>query len=201
MGYRDPDARSPGMRGDQGRGRLGGGLHRAGGNPSDLGDHALHRAAPLGRPATCPALARIAEAIHRHGALAGIELAYNGMNGAEPLHPRGADGPGASAHRHLHRRSGPGPRHGQGGYPQSAPLASPRGAARQAAPASTSSMSMPPTASARCSISCRGATTTAATNMAAAWRTACACCARSSRTRRRPSATAAPSPCASPSTS
>jgi dimethylamine/trimethylamine dehydrogenase len=28
-----------------------------------------------------PALARIAEAIHRHGALAGIELCYNGMNG------------------------------------------------------------------------------------------------------------------------
>jgi dimethylamine/trimethylamine dehydrogenase len=29
-----------------------------------------------------PALARIAEAIHRHGALAGIELCYNGMNGS-----------------------------------------------------------------------------------------------------------------------
>ncbi|MFZ1993748.1 MAG: FAD-dependent oxidoreductase [Solirubrobacteraceae bacterium] len=28
-----------------------------------------------------PALARIAEGIHRHGALAGIELCYNGMNG------------------------------------------------------------------------------------------------------------------------
>ena len=28
-----------------------------------------------------PALARIAEAVHAHGALAGIELAYNGMNG------------------------------------------------------------------------------------------------------------------------
>jgi dimethylamine/trimethylamine dehydrogenase len=28
-----------------------------------------------------PALARIADAIHRHGALAGIELCYNGMNG------------------------------------------------------------------------------------------------------------------------
>ncbi len=28
-----------------------------------------------------PGLARISEAIHRHGALAGIELAYNGMNG------------------------------------------------------------------------------------------------------------------------
>jgi dimethylamine/trimethylamine dehydrogenase len=29
-----------------------------------------------------PALARTSEAIHRHGALAGIELAYNGMNGS-----------------------------------------------------------------------------------------------------------------------
>jgi dimethylamine/trimethylamine dehydrogenase len=29
-----------------------------------------------------PALARIADAIHAHGSLAGIELAYNGMNGA-----------------------------------------------------------------------------------------------------------------------
>ena len=28
-----------------------------------------------------PALARMSEAIHRHGSLAGIELAYNGMNG------------------------------------------------------------------------------------------------------------------------
>src|SRR5215471_4118612 len=28
-----------------------------------------------------PGLARTSEAIHRHGALAGIELAYNGMNG------------------------------------------------------------------------------------------------------------------------
>ncbi|HXU58450.1 MAG TPA: trimethylamine dehydrogenase, partial [Verrucomicrobiae bacterium] len=28
-----------------------------------------------------PGLARMSEAIHRHGALAGIELAYNGMNG------------------------------------------------------------------------------------------------------------------------
>src|SRR4029078_4870485 len=28
-----------------------------------------------------PALARIADSIHEHGALAGIELAYNGMNG------------------------------------------------------------------------------------------------------------------------
>ncbi|HTU96247.1 MAG TPA: NAD(P)-binding protein [Solirubrobacteraceae bacterium] len=28
-----------------------------------------------------PALARIADAVHRHGALAGIELCYNGMNG------------------------------------------------------------------------------------------------------------------------
>ena len=28
-----------------------------------------------------PALARMAEKIHEHGALAGIELAYNGMNG------------------------------------------------------------------------------------------------------------------------
>jgi len=28
-----------------------------------------------------PALARVAEAVHEHGALAGIELAYNGMNG------------------------------------------------------------------------------------------------------------------------
>ena len=28
-----------------------------------------------------PALARMADAVHAHGALAGIELAYNGMNG------------------------------------------------------------------------------------------------------------------------
>ena len=125
-----------------------------------------------------PALARISEAMHRHGALAGIELAYNGMNGPNfysrevPLGPSHlpiatfTDDP-------VQARA-----MDKAGYRRSAPLASQRGAPGARAPASTSSMSMPRMASATLQHFLSRRYNTAATNMAAAWRTACGCCAR-----------------------
>ena len=51
-----------------------------------------------------PTIARIAESIHEHGALAGIELAYNGMNGPN-LYSRVA--PMGPAHLPVAEMAGP----------------------------------------------------------------------------------------------
>ena len=51
-----------------------------------------------------PMLARIADRIHEFGALAGIELAYNGPNGPQLLRARGADGAVGNAGGHSHLR-------------------------------------------------------------------------------------------------
>ena len=123
-----------------------------------------------------PAMALIAEGIHRHSALAGIELVHHGMYAAnrisrevpigpssrpnvdgEPVHTRAMDKADIREFRRWHpvtRRSG------------------------RSALATTSSTSMPRTAP-RCSCtSWPSATTTAPTNTAAASRTARGCCAR-----------------------
>ena len=92
MGYRDPTAAGGDARG-QGRGRLGRGLHRAGGDPSDL-DITPFIELRIWDDQDMPALARIADAIHEHGALAGIELCHNGMNAPNlyaARNPNGAD--------------------------------------------------------------------------------------------------------------
>ena len=52
-----------------------------------------------------PALARIADAIHDGGALAGIELCHNGHERAEPLQPGDPDGAASPAGGHLRLRS------------------------------------------------------------------------------------------------
>ena len=115
-----------------------------------------------------PGLVRISEAIHRHGALAGIELAYNGMNGpnlysrevpmgpshlpiatftADPVQARAMDKDDIADLRRWHRQAAERAR--RAGFDIVYVYAA--------------------LASARCSTSCRGATTRVSTNMAAAW--------------------------------
>ena len=78
-----------------------------------------------------PALARMAEKSKEHGALAGIELAYSGINGPNlytrevPLAPTALPDP------HLHQRPRPRPRHGQGRHPRPQALVRERGETRQ----------------------------------------------------------------------
>ena len=78
-----------------------------------------------------PMLARMADHIHAHGALAGLELCYNACT-AQLLFARSADGADGTHHRELHLRTPPGAHHGQGGHPQRPPLAQGGGASRQA---------------------------------------------------------------------
>ena len=147
-----------------------------------------------------PGLARIADRIHEHGSLAGIELAYNGMNGsnlysrvapmgpahlpvatftADPVQARAMDLDDIADLRRWHRAA----------------------VRRRCAPATTSSTSTPGMRSAASTTSCRAATTIGRTPTAARHATACGCCARSSRTRSRRPAAAPRSPAGSPSTS
>ena len=79
-GYRDPSAVAD-MRRVKAEGGWAVRLHRAGGDPSHLRDHALSSNCALWDDADMPVLARMAEAIHEHGALAGIELVHAGING------------------------------------------------------------------------------------------------------------------------
>jgi dimethylamine/trimethylamine dehydrogenase len=74
-----------------------------------------------------PALARIADAIHDGGALAGIELAHNGLNAPNLYSRETPAGPGAPAGRDVQLRPGAGPRHDQGRQRRPAPLAPQRG--------------------------------------------------------------------------
>ena len=125
-----------------------------------------------------PILARIAEKIHEHGSLAGLELCHSGYTAVNLYSRETPMAPMAMMRVVLSFRSGPGARHGQGRHPQSAPRPPRRGAARPARPASISSMSMPAMGSASSSSSCRAPPISARTNMAARSRTARACCAR-----------------------
>jgi hypothetical protein len=76
----------------QGRGRLGRGLHRAGRAPPQLRDHALHRAAPMGRPRRPDARAhgRRRPRARRAGRNRALLQRHER---AQPLQPRGADSP------------------------------------------------------------------------------------------------------------
>ena len=58
--------------------RLGRGLHRDGGDPPHGGCRALSSSSACGATMTFPMLARIAEKVHDHGSLAGIELCHSG---------------------------------------------------------------------------------------------------------------------------
>ena len=135
-----------------------------------------------------PALARIADAIHAHGSLAGIELAHNGMNGANSYSrevPMGRRTCRSTPSTRSPCRRGA---MDEQDIRNLRALALGGGAPRHAAPASTSSTSMPATGSRSCRTSCRAGSTIAATSTAARSRTACGCCARSSRTPRTRSA-------------
>ena len=123
-----------------------------------------------------PMLARIADAIHAHGALAALELCHNGMNSANlysrevPLGP--AHLPVVTAYNDpVQARAMDKEDIRNLGAGIAMP---PCGRSRRA---TTSPMSMRASSSAVRCISSRGATTTAAMNMAAASKTARACCA------------------------
>ena len=77
-------------------------------------------------------LARMADHIHAHGALAGLELCYNGPHGPNFYSREVPMAPTGTHHRELHLRTPPGAHHGQGGHPQRPPLAQGGGASRQA---------------------------------------------------------------------
>jgi dimethylamine/trimethylamine dehydrogenase len=83
----------------QGRGRLGRGLHRGSGDPpsSDLSPYFEGR---LWSDDDIPALALMAEAVHAHGALAGIELATTGWTRQQFVHAP------AAAVRHIDGHAG-----------------------------------------------------------------------------------------------
>ncbi len=128
-----------------------------------------------------PALAKISEKIHEGGALAGIELAHNGLNSPnlisretplapqnlpvvswnyDPVQARAMTKSDIADMRHWHRE-----------------------AVRRSLAADYDIVYVyAGHASAACTTSCPGATTTAPTSTAAASRTGPACCARSSRT-------------------
>ena len=111
----------------QGRGRLGGHLHRAGRDPLLVGDHAVHRAAGVGRPGH--PRARPHRRQHPRARRAGRHRAdLQRDERAQLLQPRRAHGPRASARGDLHRRSGPGPADGPDGHRGPAALAPGRGA-------------------------------------------------------------------------
>ena len=118
-----------------------------------------------------PCLALMTDAVHRHGALAAIELVHAGMNAPNlysreiSLRPEPRCEPGK-----LLARAGP--RHDEVRHPRISPLAPRRRRCARAAPGSTSSMCMPPMACRCRCISCRRATITEPTNTAAASRTA-----------------------------
>ena len=68
--------------GRQGRGRLGGGLHRVLHRLARRRRDAVHLGAACGTTTTCAHLARLVpEAAHEHGSLAGIELSHSGAHG------------------------------------------------------------------------------------------------------------------------
>ena len=148
-----------------------------------------------------PALARIADSIHEHGALAGIELTYNGMNGPNfysrvaPMGPAHLPVATFTADPVQARRMD------LTDIARPAALAPSRGAPVAAGRATTSSTSTRAMRSAASTTSSPAATTTAPTRTAARRRTACGCCASSSRTRRRRSPAARRWRAASPSTS
>ena len=125
-----------------------------------------------------PTLARIAEKIHEHGSLAGIELCHSGYT-ASNLYSRevadGADGDD-SLELSLRSRSMPAPWTRRTSGTCAGPTAPPPFA--PAPPATTSSMSMPATGSASSSSSSRAPPISAAMNMAARSKTAPACCAK-----------------------
>ena len=111
--------------------RLGGAVHRAGGDPSHLGDHALHRAAPVGRCGHADADPhRRCDPRRRR---AGWDRALlQRHERPQSLFARDAAGADEPADPHLHQRSGAGARDGPRGHPQPAALASHGGAAREA---------------------------------------------------------------------
>ena len=74
----------------QGRGRLGRGLHRRLLDPPELGRHAAAAVATLWDEADVRSHALMTEAVHRHGALAGVELWHGGALGDEPREPAAA---------------------------------------------------------------------------------------------------------------
>ena len=109
-----------------------------------------------------PMLARIADAIHEHGALAGIELCHNGMNGPNLYTREMPLGPGDLPIATFTNDPVQARAHGQGATSatSAAGTATRRCAPRR--PASTSSMSMPRKLLRRCRCtSCRAATTSA----------------------------------------
>ena len=90
MGFDLPGSLAPPAR-DQGRGRLGRGQHGILLDPSELATTALSPCRTLWderRYGLLPAMT--AEAIHAHGALAGVELWHGGNQGAQPRQPRDA---------------------------------------------------------------------------------------------------------------
>ena len=99
-----------------------------------------------------PMLARIAEKVHEHSSLAGIELCHSGYTASN-----------------LATREVP---------IAASPMPTARQHCAQSRRASTSSMSMPATGWGSSSTSCHAPPISARMNMAARWRTAPACCAR-----------------------
>ena len=97
----------------EGRGRMGRGVHRVLLHAPELGRPTLSRSPRCGMTAISANLAAMADAVHAHGALAGIELWHGGSYVANlatpPAHARGALDARA-------RRSGAIAAHGQGGY-------------------------------------------------------------------------------------
>ena len=108
---------------------------------SPRGDRAPLRGPAVGRRATCPPLQLMAEAVHAHGALAGIELMLQRLRHAEPLQPRDPDG--AVAPARAHARPDPGAGDGQGATSATCGAGTATRRCARARPASTSSTSMP----------------------------------------------------------
>ena len=112
----------------QGRRRLGGAVHRAGGDPPYLGDHALHRAEAVGRRRHADAGAH--RRCHPRGRGAGRHRAVlQRHERPQSLFTRDAAGAHGPAHPHLFQRPGAGAGHGQEGHRRFAPLAPQRGVA------------------------------------------------------------------------
>ena len=81
------------MRGREGRGRLGRGLYRVLLDPSGLG-RPLHMSATLWDDSDVRAHRLMTDAVHEHGALAGVELWFGGARSRQPGHAAGVDGCG-----------------------------------------------------------------------------------------------------------
>ena len=78
-GFGVGEARRPGaLPGDEGRGRLGGGLHRVLLDPPRVRRHATASRRGSGTTTTSRNLALMCDMLHEHGALAGVELWYGG---------------------------------------------------------------------------------------------------------------------------